>query len=435
MVGRPLRVCLLTYRGNPRSGGQGIYVRLLSEALRDLGHRVDVWSGQPYPELVEGVGLIRVPSLDLWNEAQLLRFPSLRELWDPINLSEYAHTKLGAFREPLSFSQRVARLFRRGDHARDYDIVHDNQSLGPGLLQLSAALPVVATIHHPITVDRRIACDNANSASQRFGLNRWYSFLDTQLAVSRQLDRILTVSEASRQDLAREYKLPSSSLRVVGNGINLDVFRPLPELERRSDELVTTLSADSPLKGFRYLLEALAQLAPTRPTLRLTVIGQAGHETDTLARVERLGLTARVHFTGHVPAETIARAYAQATLAVVPSLYEGFGFPAGEAMACEVAVVSTHAGALPEVVGQDGVCGRLVPPADASALAHAIGELLDQPERRQAMGKAGRARVLAHFTWRRAAERTVEVYREAIALRSPSRANHASAELTGGPTC
>jgi glycosyltransferase involved in cell wall biosynthesis len=417
MVCRPLRICLLTYRGNPRSGGQGVYVRLLSEALRDLGHEVDVWSGQPYPELVSGVGLLELPSLDLWNAEQLMRFPTLRELLDPINVSEYAHTKLGAFREPVSFTQRVAREFRRGGHARRYDIVHDNQSLGPGLVQLQAALPVVATIHHPITVDLRIAVDAAKSGSQRFGLKRWYSFVDTQLKVSRKLDRIMTVSEASRRDLEREYRVHSARMRVVGNGIDVDVFQPKPKVPRKASELITTLSSDTPLKGFRFLLEALARLRRKRPELQLKVIGQPGVDTGTLERVERLGLKPAVQFTGRVPAETIADAYAEATLAVVPSLYEGFGFPAGEAMACEVPVVSSRGGALPEVVGEGGTCGLLVPPESSEALAHAIDELLDQPERRIAMGKAGRARVLEHFTWRRAAERTVDVYREAIAER------------------
>jgi len=418
MVGGPLRICLLTYRGNPRSGGQGIYVRLLSEALRNLGHQVDVWSGQPYPELVDGVGLFRVPSLDLWNAQQLMRMPSLRELSDPINLCEYTHTKLGAFREPLSFSQRIARHFRRAGHARRYDIVHDNQCLGPGLLQLRAALPVVATIHHPITVDLRIACENAKSRMQLFGLRRWYSFLATQLMVSRRLDRILTVSEASRHDLHREYGVCATRMRVVGNGINLDVFKPQPDLERKTDELITTLSSDSPLKGFRYLLEALAQLKPQHPHLKLKVIGQPGHETGTVERIARLGLGASVEFTGQVPAETIAHAYARTTLAVVPSLYEGFGFPAGEAMACQVPLVSSSGGALPEVVGTDGACGLLVPPENSAALARAIDELLAAPERRRAMGQAGRARVLEHFTWRAAAQRTVDVYREAIAERN-----------------
>ncbi len=415
MAGAPLRVCLLTYRGNPRSGGQGVYVRLLSEALRDLGHEVDVWSGQPYPELVDGVRLVKVPSLDLWNETQLFRTPSLRELVDPINLSEYARTRFGAFIEPITFSDRVARRFRRGGNLRGYDIVHDNQCLGPGLLQLRTLLPVVATIHHPVTVDLRIAYQTAKDRTERFGLRRWYSFLPTQLRVSRSLDRILTVSEASKTDLHREYGVAQDRLRVVGNGINLDVFKPMPEIARKDNLLITTLSADSPLKGFRYLLEALARLRTTRPDVHLLVIGQPGLETGTRERLRDMKLEDAVTFSGRVAAEDIARAYAEATIAVVPSLYEGFGFPAGEAMACEVPVVSSSGGALPEVIGRSGTCGTLVEPKSGAALARAIGELLDQPERRREMGRAGRARVLDLFTWRRAAERTVAVYREAIA--------------------
>jgi glycosyltransferase involved in cell wall biosynthesis len=203
-------------------------------------------------------------------------------------------------------------------------------------------------------------------------------------------------------------------MRVVGNGINLDVFRPMPEVARVPERLVTTLSADAPLKGFRYLLEALALLKSKRPQLRLQVIGTPGHETGTDERVRELGLSEIVEWKGRVATEDIARAYAEASLAVVPSVYEGFGFPAGEAMASEVAVVSSRGGALPEVVGEDGVCGLLVPPKNGAALADALDALLDQPARRLAMGKAGRERVLKEFTWQRAAQRTVDVYREAI---------------------
>lgn len=410
----PLRICLLTYRGNPRSGGQGVYVRLLSQALRDLGHEVEVWSGQPYPELVEGVHLLKVPSLDLWNEHHLLEMPAAHKLFDPINLAEYVSSRTGAFAEPISFSRRVARNFQRFGNQRRYDIVHDNQCLGPGLLAIRKHTPVVATIHHPITVDRRIAHDNARTAGQRFGLHRWYSFVDAQLKVSRKLDRILTVSQAASDDVQREYALERHRIRVVGNGINLDVFRPMPEISRVPEQLITTLSADSPLKGFRYLLEALALLRAKRPSLRLKVIGSPGHETGTTERVKQLGVGDMIEFTGRVENEDIARAYAKSTLAVVPSLYEGFGFPAGEAMASEVPVISSRGGALPEVVGEDGACGVLVPPQSGTALAHGIDALLDQPERRLAMGKAGRERVLREFTWRRAAERTVDAYREAI---------------------
>ncbi|MDH5671537.1 MAG: glycosyltransferase family 4 protein [Myxococcales bacterium] len=415
MTADALRICLLTYRGNPRSGGQGIYVRLLSKALIELGHQVDVWSGQPYPELLPGVGLEKVPSLDLWNEQAFFRTPTLRELRDPINFSEWAQTRTGSFPEPLTFSRRVARRFRHPKTPR-YDIVHDNQCLGPGLLQLQESLPVVATVHHPITVDRRIAFESEKDGLKRWGLRRWYSFLPAQLKVARRLDRIMTVSEASRVDIGREYGVSGTRMRVVGNGINLEVFHPAEDgvVGRAPQQLITTLSADAPLKGFRYLLDALAALVKSHPEVQLTVIGKPSSDTDTRAHIERLGLEARVHFTGFVEDTDIARHYAGSSVAVVPSLYEGFGFPAGEAMACEVPVVSTLAGALPEVVGKDGCCGLLVPPADGKALARAIATLLDDPERGRRMGKAGRERVLEHFTWRRAAERTVEVYREAL---------------------
>jgi glycosyltransferase involved in cell wall biosynthesis len=358
-----------------------------------------------------------VPSLDLWNEEAFLRTPSLRELRDPINLGEWASTRTGGFPEPLTFSQRVARRFKRG-LAPAYDVVHDNQCLGPGLLALQQRLPVVATIHHPVTVDRRIAFQNTTDARKIFGLKRFYSFLPTQLKVSRRLERVMTVSEASLRDIAREYGVRPHRMRVVGNGINLDVFHPPgdAEAEQRRDphRLITTLSADSPLKGFKFLVEALHALRKERPEVRLTVIGRPGVETDTEERIRRLGLQHDIEFTGYVEDRDIARYYAGSSVAVVPSLYEGFGFPAGEAMACRVPVVSTNAGALPEVVGRDGRCGILVPPRDSVALARAIGELLDAPERRRAMGEAGRQRVLEHFTWKRAAERTVDVYREVL---------------------
>ena len=414
-----LRICLLSYRGNPRSGGQGIYVRLLSKALVELGHRVDVWSGQPYPELCSGISLTRVPSLDLWNEDALMRMPSFSELTDPINLSEWVQSKTGTFAEPLTFTQRVARKFRR-QAKLPYDVIHDNQSLGPGLLELRERVPVVATVHHPITVDRRIAYQASQDAVQRFGLMRWYSFLGKQTRVARQLDRILTVSEASRRDIAHEYEVPPYRMRVVGNGINLDVFHPRQGVTRASNRLITTLSADAPLKGFRYLAEALHEVRKRRSDVTLTVIGKPGVNTETEELLERLGLTRAVRFTGFVEDHDIARHYAESTLAVVPSLYEGFGFPAGEAMACEVPVVSTTGGALPEVVGDDGACGLLVPPRDSLALARAIDGLLGQPERRAMMGAAGRARVLSQFTWQRAAERTVDAYREVIEQRRRS---------------
>lgn len=416
-----LRIALLTYRGNPRSGGQGIYVRLLSRALVELGHEVDVFSGPPYPELLDGTRLVEVPSLDLWADPSGRRAkPGLGALRDRADFAEWASAITGGFAEPITFCRRVSRRLKPNGAPVPYDIVHDNGSLGPGLLELGAHVPVVATIHHPITRDRRIAYGSTRKPIALYGYWRFYSaFLPSQIRVSRRLDRVLTVSEASRADLVSEYGVPAERMRVVGNGINVEVFRPLAGVDRVPDRIVATLSADAPLKGFRFLLEALAQVRRERPAAHLTVVGAPGAQADTPDRIRALGLEAAIRFTGKIEDHEIAQLHAEASVAVVPSLYEGFGFPAGEAMASEVPVVSTTGGALPEVVGTDGRCGILVEPGSAEALARGLLDLLGRPEsRRREMGAAGRQRVLENFTWRRAAERTVEVYREAIARRA-----------------
>ncbi len=420
MNDRPLRVCLLSYRGNPRTGGQGIYIRHLARELAALGHRVDVWSGPPYPEIEDGDGvrLVPVPSLDLWSDEHFFRLQSWRDLGDPVHRSEWLRTMTGVFDEPRSFCERVLRRYRALPETERHDVVHDNQSLGRGLLDLRRLVPLVATIHHPITVDRRLDLETARSLKRRIGLRRFYRFIPMQLEVARRLERVVTVSRKSFADIQAEFGLDPARMRVVEVGVDTDQFRPLDGHQRRPDRLMTTLSADVPLKGIRYLLEAFASLRRRRPTLTLTVIGSTRDSSGTARLMEELNLDGSVRLTGRVSYDEIVRQYAQAAVAVVPSLYEGFGLPAAEAMACQVPVVCTRAGALPEVVGEDGSAGIVVPPGDPERLERAIADLLDAPERRRTMGEAGRARVEARFTWRRTAERTVDVYRELLAERS-----------------
>jgi glycosyltransferase involved in cell wall biosynthesis len=126
--------------------------------------------------------------------------------------------------------------------------------------------------------------------------------------------------------------------------------------------------------------------------------------------IERLGLSNAVTFVSGVTDERIVELYAEAQIAVVPSLYEGFSLPAVEAMACGVPVVATTGGALPEVVGTDGETGLLVPPGDPGALATALIRALDDHELRARLAEAGRRRVLERFTWRACAEMTVAHY-------------------------
>jgi len=404
-----LNICLLTYRGNPASGGQGVYVRYLSKALRELGHKVDVLSGPPYPLLDAGIALHKLPSLDLYNPDHLFKPKKRRSLLSPINAFEFLNMCLGGFPEPLTFGVRAYRFFRR--RRPRYDIVHDNQCLSYGLWGLKQmGFPVVATVHHPITVDRATELAAADTWKKRLKVRRWYSFIGMQRRVIRRLSHLITVSECSKRDISREFGLPLQRFRVVPNGINTEFFYPLPGIPRQPHRLLVTNSADIPLKGLSYLLEAVAAVRCKRK-VELVVIGRPKKNGDVERKIRELPIGDIVSFTGRIPYEAFAEQYAQATVAVIPSLYEGFGMPAGEAMACGVPVISTSGGALPEVVGDAGV---LVPPADAVALSEAIQRLLDSPGERARLGEAGRERVNRSLTWRHAAEKTVEAYRETI---------------------
>jgi glycosyltransferase involved in cell wall biosynthesis len=404
-----LQICLLTYRGNPTCGGQGIYIKYLSGALRDLGHEVDVLSGPPYPALAEGIPLHRLPGLDLYNPDHLFKVRHIRELASPVNQFEFISMCTGGFPEPFTFGIRARRYLSKS--TKQYDIVHDNQSLSYGLLRIaSMGFPIVTTIHHPITVDRDMEIRAARSFLGRLKVRRWYAFLAMQKRVSRRLSHIITVSMCSQRDISRAFRISPQRFRVVPNGINTDYFYPLKGIKRSHNQLLVTNSADTPMKGLRYLLEAVAAIRRERE-IRVLVIGKPKKDGVIEQLVRDLALGDAVTFTGRIEQEDFARHYAETTMAVIPSLYEGFGMPAGEAMACGVPVVSTSGGALPEVVGDAGI---LVPPADSDALRRAIVGLLDDPERRRRMGEAGLERVVNSLTWRHAAEKTVSVYREAI---------------------
>jgi len=404
----PLNICLLSYRSNPHCGGQGVYLKNLSRALIELGHHVEVVSGPPDPLLDDDMTVYRIPCLDLYNPEDLFRVPSLRELSDPINLIEWMGVSTMGFPEPFTFGLRALK-FLRGRY-QYYDIVHDNQSLSYGLLAIKRHIPVIATIHHPITVDRRLEIESAGPIWKKMKCMRWYSFVGMQKRVSRKFSQIITVSECAKSDISREFEIPQKRFRIVPNGINTELFYPLPGVEREEDRLIVTNSADTPLKGLYYLLKAAARVSRTHK-LRLTVVGSPKKNSGIEKLIRSLEIGNLITFTGRIDNGEFVRLYAKATAAVVPSLYEGFGLPAGEAMACGVPVISTTGGALPEVVGDAGI---LVPPGDSEALARAIMELLDNPHRAREMGKAGFQRVQDHFTWEKAAEKTVEAYRETI---------------------
>ena len=404
-----LRIALLVYRGNPHSGGQGVYTRYLARALVGLGHRVEVFSGQPYPELDDGVGFTPVPSLDMYRPDNPFRVPRPREFRDWIDLLEYGTVCTAAFPEPLTFSLRARRLLRK--RLDDFDIVHDNQCLGYGMLDIQrAGLPLIATIHHPITVDRELELTHARTLRRRITMRRFYSFTRMQVRVARQIPRLITVSESSRRDLKDEMGIDLDKLAVVPVGVDHAVFQPRPEVARVAGRVLAMASADVPLKGLLPLLEALAKLRARR-SVELVVVTRPRPDSDIPRTVKRLGLGDIVRFVNGISDHDLVRLYAEAEVAVVPSLYEGFSLPAVQAMACGLPLVATTAGALPEVIGRDGEHGLMVPPGDTEALAAALDRALGDAGLRQRLSEAARARAQSRYSWEATAASTVEQYR------------------------
>ena len=406
-----LRVAYLVYRGNPHCGGQGVYTRELVRELTGLGHEVTVFSGPPYPELADPARLVQVPSLDLYRPENPFRVPFPHELRTTVDVREFAIMCGAGFPEPYTFSLRARRLLAR--RRADFDLVHDNQCLGRGLVAMMDrdGWPVLATLHHPITVDRELDLAHARSPWRRFALRRWYGFLDMQMEVARRIPRLLTVSESSRSDVVAQMGVALERLHVVPVGVDPTVFQPRPHRARVPGRIMTTASADVPMKGLTHLLEALAKVRTERDDAHLVVIGQPKPKSAIPRRIEALGLTGAVEFVSGVSTESIVDRYAEAEVACVPSLYEGFSLPAVEAMACGVPVVGTTGGAVKEVIGRDQETGLLVPPGDPSALAAAILRALADPALRARLGAAGRERALGRFTWRRTAASTAEHYR------------------------
>ena len=405
-----MRVALLSYRSKQHVGGQGVYVRHLSRELVALGHDVEVFSGQPYPVLDPGVRLTAVPGLDLYREPDPFRLPRPSEIRDRVDLLELATMWTAGFPEPRTFSIRVARLLL--DRLAEFDVVHDNQTLGDALLGIErAGLPLVTTIHHPITFDRRVDLAAATSWRSRLALRRWYGFLRMQGRVARRCRHILCPSESSARDVVTDFGVDPARIEVVPLGVD-EVFAP-PALSRVPGRIVAMASADMPMKGVATLLEAFAKLRTERDVeLVLVSRPKPGGQTERI--IDRLAITDSVRFASGLSDAELAAVVGSAEIACVPSLYEGFSLPTLEAMACETPLVVSRAGAIPEVVGPDGLCADLVTPGDVGELEAALAALLDDPARRSRMGLAGRQRAALRFSWRTVAEATVAAYRRAV---------------------
>jgi len=419
---RPLRICFACYRGNMQSGGQGVYLWFLARELARLGHRVDVLVGPPYPDPMPFAhDIVRLPNERFWGKwffrdwQSLLPRPNPLRVFQPLNFWEFGASAFGFLPEPFAFSVRAFReLAARVRAGRRYDLVHDVQCLGYGLLGVRAlGLPVVTTVHHPLSIDRRMSFKRDRTLRERLGTWEFYP-VEMQAFVARRLDRVFTSSFASAAQIEADFRVRRERLAMVANGIDTELFSPDASAPRDTREILCVARASDPNKGVRLALEALAALPAN---VRLTLVDDA--KSEALAWARKLGVAERFSVTGRLETPELVARYRRAALVVVPSRYEGFGLPAVEAMACGTPVVATRAGALSEVVATGGG-GVLAPLDDAPALARAIAELLAAPNRRSELGAQGRAGVVGAYGWPSIARRTADEYARVIAERRAS---------------
>jgi len=385
-----------------------------------MGHEVEVIASAPLPEVSEGVIMHQLRSSSIYHPGSSFR-KNLLKVKNLVDLYELCASRLGTFAEPWAFSFRAYAKLKELCKQRRFDIIHDNQGLGYGLLWMKRLkIPVIATIHHPLPIDREADLEQANGFGQRWRIRRFYSFIRMQAFVARRMDRIITVSQSSAKDTTHFFGVPADKIRVVHNGIDTEIYSVNEEASQSRDGLIMVANTDDRKKGVLYLLQAL-QLLREEGT-KLTIVDDAARHSSYIEDVgplpsygfklvRKLNLDGLVHFTGRLTQDELVKRYAGARIAVVPSLYEGFGLPAAEAMACGTPVVATTGGALPEVVGDAGI---LVPPRSADALAAAIRQLLNDKQAQRQMSEAGKKRVREQFNWEQAARKTLEVYREAM---------------------
>ena len=404
-----MKIGILSYRSHPYSGGQGIYVRHLSKALQRLGHEVTVLSGPPYPQLDAEIELEKIPSLDLFGVEDRIKEFKFSLLFSPLDLYEWISVMTGGFPEPYTFGRRVLRHLKASE--REFDVILDNQSLCYSLLDIQKLYPLAVTIHHPITKDHRLEIENASNWKERLSSRRWHNFLPMQKKVSPKLNKIICVSGPSKQDVVEEFLVNPENVEVILNGIDIDTFKPGSDSKVVENRIVTTASADIPLKGLRFLINALPRVLKDFPETHLMVIGKSPNESKIRKLIDDLHLNEKISFKSNLSEEEIVDIYHTSQIAVIPSLYEGFGFGAGEAMACGTPLISTDSGGLKDVIGDSAI---KIASGSIEEIENKIISLFQDPKKREQLSLKGRKRMEDLFDWKIAALNYVKVFEETI---------------------
>jgi glycosyltransferase involved in cell wall biosynthesis len=395
-----LNIAICSYRSAPFGGGQGIFVFELSKALNDLGHHVDVISGPPYPNLENSIKLMKSPGLDLFstfNFKERLKIFLEKKNKTRDDWYEFISALFGGFPELKTFGNRAQILLNESS----YDIVIDNQSLSYGMVEVQKNIPLIEIIHHPITKDYRYDIQFSKGIIQKISKWRWFSFLKMQKRVSLQLKVISTPSHNSKKDIAKDFGVLEKNISVIPNGIDHASFMPMQDIKRVPAQIITTASADVPLKGLDFTLQAVARLKEDYPQLKLVIIGEPRPGGHTERLIKRLQIDKNISYKSNLTRHEIAVEYAKSNVAIVSSLYEGFGFPVGEAMSCAIPLIATNVASIPEITQS---FAQLIPAESADTIELAIRDIFANPEINQLRADAGRMHIIENFDWQKIAK-------------------------------
>ena len=395
-----LNIAISSYRSAPFGGGQGIFIYELSKALQKLGHTVDIISGPPYPALEPNINLIKSPGLDLFStfvfkERLKIFFNKKNKSLD--DLYEFLSVLCGSFPEMKTFGNRVKELLKNNS----YDIIIDNQSISYGMLKIQELIPLIEIIHHPITKDYQYDILFSKGVIQKLSKWRWFSFLKMQKKVASNLNVISTPSYNSMGDIEKDFKVARDKIVVIPNGIDFNIFTPLKNISRIPNRLITTASADVPLKGLDFTLGAISSLREGFPDIKLVVIGSPRYGGHTERLIQKLQIEAHVSFKSNLTKQEIAQEYAQSSVAIVSSLYEGFGFPVGEAMACAIPLIATNVASIPEITSS--FC-QLIPSKNSEAITQSLKNVFNDPDKYQLLADSGRKHIIDNFDWSKIAQ-------------------------------
>jgi len=391
-----LNIAILSYRSARFGGGQGVYIRDISFALSLMGHRVDVISGPPYPELHDGIKLIELPGLNLFEtfsfRDRLNKFIKKKSKTND-DYYEFFSTLIGGFPELRTFGNRANKFLNSN---KDYDIIIDNQSISYGMIEIQKRFPLVEIIHHPITFDFKFELASTKKIKYKISRYLWYSFLIMQKKVAPKLETIVTPSKSSKNGIVAEFNCKSSNITVINNGLDYEEFAPISNIERNKNRLITTASADVALKGLDFSLKALKLLKKNNPNIHLIIIGAPKKNGHTEKLIKKLNIKDSVIFKKNISKEKIKELYSTSSIAIVSSLYEGFGYPVIEAMSCEVPLIATNISSIPELVRSYGI---LIDPKDEKKLSFNIEKVLNNYDDYKDNAIKGRQHVIETFNW------------------------------------